>query len=147
MKTRILITAIILFAGSECSVTASQILNVTIYNLKASVKGTLCIAVFTDEDGFKTEKESFIIKCDKAGIKNGEVKVEIPVKAGIYGLSVLDDENNSGKMEYNILGIPKEGFGFSDFYLKKMRKPKFNDFSFKVSNSEVKDILVRMKYL
>lgn len=147
MKTRLLITAIILFAGFEYSVTASQILNVTIYNLKTSVKGTLRIAVFTDEAGFKTEKESFTINCDKAGIKNGKVKVEIPVSAGIYGLSVLDDENNSGKMDYNILGIPKEGFGFSGFNLKKMRKPKFNDFSFKVSNKEVRNVLVRMKYL
>ena len=84
--------------------------------------------------------------CDKKDFYDGRLTVKIPVEAGVYGLSVLDDENGSGKMEYNFLGIPKEGFGFSNFSLKKMRKPKFNDFAFEITNKEVKDIQVVLKY-
>ena len=63
----------------------------------------------------------FFRSFDKSRVKDGRMTVEISVKCGIYGISVIDDENNNGKMEYNLLGIPKEGFGFSNFNLKKMR--------------------------
>jgi uncharacterized protein (DUF2141 family) len=44
----------------------------------------------------------------------------------------LDDENSTGKMEYNMFGIPREGFGFSNYYHKGLLKPHFDAFSFSV---------------
>jgi uncharacterized protein (DUF2141 family) len=124
----------------------SQKLNVTICNLKSSTKGTIRIAFFQDEKSFKVENQSFTVNYSKDLIVNGTLCVEIPVKPGVYGLSVLDDENDNGKMEYNLLGVPKEGFGFSNFTIKKMRKPKFKDFSFNVQEKEILDVKVKMKY-
>lgn len=122
-------------------------MNVTICNLKSSTKGVIRVAIFIDEQGFKDEKDFLTLKYKKSDVKESQLTIEIPVKAGIYGICVLDDENESGKMEYNLLRIPKEGFGLSNFKLKKLRKPKFNDFSFEITDNEVKDIQVIMKYL
>jgi uncharacterized protein (DUF2141 family) len=49
--------------------------------------------------------------------------------AGQYGIAVLDDENNNGKMDYGLL-LPAEGCGFSNYRHAGMRKLKFEDFHF-----------------
>lgn len=147
MKTKFALIVTILFLGLQYPVAASQTLNVTIKNLKKTTNGTIRIAFFGNEADFKKEKILFEVNYEKSKVKNGELCVEIPVKTGTYGLSVLDDENNTGKMEYNRLGIPKKGFGFSNFILRILRKPKFTDFSFHVAEKEEKNIEVKMKYL
>lgn len=145
MRTFFLIT-VLLALSHQLSQAASQTLNIEINNIKSSQRGIIRIAFFVDEKGFKDEDASFEIRCDKSKVKDCKLSVEVPVKCGIWGISVIDDENNSGKMEYNLLGVPKEGFGFSNFSLKKMRKPRFSDFSFAIAEKEIKDIEVKMKY-
>jgi len=50
---------------------------------------------------------------------------------GRYAVAVVDDENGNGKLDSNFLGIPTEGFGFSnDLHL--MRKPTFEEASFQL---------------
>lgn len=147
MRTKIIFTLSLLFTIIQTGAAVSQSLNVTIKNLKNNTKGSVRVAVFSDEKGFKSEKDFFTVVCDKKTMKNGQIQVTIPISIGIYGISVLDDENDNGKMEYNLLGIPKEGFGFSNFCLRKLRKPKFSDFCFTVKDKEVKDIVVKMRYL
>jgi uncharacterized protein (DUF2141 family) len=53
------------------------------------------------------------------------------LKPGTYAVGVFQDENNNGKLDTNFLGIPKEGFGFSN-NLKAMRKATFQEASFNV---------------
>ena len=123
----------------------AQILDVHITNIR-NTKGQLCLAIFADEVGFKTEKTSWALKCCKKDIMNGEFHIQIPIQAGKWGFSVLDDENGTGKMEYNLFGIPREGFGFSNYYQKGLLKPHFDDFSFYVKKNEIKNLIIRMKY-
>ena len=144
--TSVILTIIMGFITFQLSSATSQNLHITIQNLKPSSNGTIRIAIFSNEKGFKDEKEDRLVICEKSEIINGKLKLDIPIKQGTYGISVLDDENNSGKMEYKLIGIPKEGFGFSNYSLKLMKKPKFNDFSFRLCDKETKEILVSMKY-
>jgi uncharacterized protein (DUF2141 family) len=125
---------------------SAQTLDIQIKNIR-NQKGQLCIAVFGNQDGFKAEKTLFDLKCNKNQVINGELHVKLPFKPGKFGISVLDDEDQTGKMEYGFLGIPKKGFGFSDFNLKGLFKPVFEDFCFTVGNNEVKKLIVKMKYL
>lgn len=34
--------------------------------------------------------------------------------AGVYGVAAIHDENSNAKLDKNLLGIPKEGFGFAN---------------------------------
>ena len=129
-----------------CSFTDAQTINVVIKNIR-NTKGQLCLAIFADEAGFKTEKTCWNMKCLKKDIVKGEFHIQIPFHSGEWAFSVLDDENKSGKMEYNLIGMPREGFGFSDYYLTGLHKPLFKDFSFKIGQNETKTIIVRMKYM
>jgi len=144
MKTSfkfLLITAISGFSNILCA----QILDVHITNIR-NTKGQLCLAIFADETGFKAEKPCWEMKCSKRDIVNGEFRIQIPFRAGKWGFSVLDDENGSGKMEYNFLGIPNEGFGFSNYFHNGILKPAFDDFKFDIQKNETKKLTVKMKY-
>ena len=135
----------ILLLYSICFSVGAQTLDVHISNIRNG-KGVLCVAVFANQIGFSAEKELFAIKCSKANIQNGEIRVQIPISKGNYSISVLDDENESGKMEYKFKFFPAEGFGFSDYFHKGIKKPVFDDFDFVVEQDEIKIIKVKMKY-
>ena len=67
-----------------------------------------------DNESFQKEKSFLEKRFAKNSISNGEMKVQFSLEPGTYGLSLLDDENSDGKMEYSFLKLPREGFGFSD---------------------------------
>lgn len=124
----------------------AQSLDVYIRNIR-NKNGQLCLAIFSDENHFKEEKTCWAMSCSKKDVINGELHIRIPYKSGVWGFSVLDDENGNGKMEYNFLGLPREGFGFSNYILKGIHRPVFNDFSFVINKNETKVITVQLKYL
>jgi uncharacterized protein (DUF2141 family) len=124
---------------------SAQILDIHIRDVR-NQKGQLCVAVFANQKNFNAEKTFYDMKFSKNELVNGELHVQLALKPGKFGVSVLDDEDKSGKMEYGFLGIPKKGFGFSDYYLKGFTKPSFDDFCFTVEKNQVKKLVVRMKY-
>ena len=127
------------------NMTEAQTLDIHIKNIR-NQKGQICIAIFANQDGFNAEKTLYDVKYTKNEVVNGELHLHLPFKPGKFGVSVLDDEDKTGKMEYGFLGIPKKGFGFSNFFLKGLCKPVFDDFSFSLEKNEVKVLSVKMKY-
>jgi uncharacterized protein (DUF2141 family) len=136
LKCLLLLTASDLF---------SQTVEVTVTGIR-SEKGQIAIGVFLDEESFRREKAYLEIQFPKKDIRDGVMTVSFSLEPGIYGLSLLDDENSNRKMEYNFLGIPKEGFGFSDYYHTGITRPKFDHFRFTVVQGQDIKIKVRMRY-
>lgn len=65
------------------------------------------------------------------------------VKAGTYALLVVHDENRNGKLDM-MMGIPREGFGFSNNPAMKPRAPKWEEIRFSMPASDtVKQVRVR----
>ena len=125
----------------------SQTINITITNIK-NAKGQVGVYFFTNEQEFKTEKSVYERFYDKTTLKNDTIIVTVShLKAGTYGVVVYDDVNRNGKMDYNFIGMPVEGFGFSNYRLKLLKRPTFKDFCFEVKEEEQKQITVEMKYL
>ena len=68
--------------------------------------------------GFYNKAEgAFEVKNSVYGVnlkaKKGKVEHTFTIKPGSYAIGVIHDENNNGELDYNFLGIPKEGYGFS----------------------------------
>jgi len=124
----------------------SQTVEVFITGIR-SEKGQIVIGVFKDDESFQKEESFMEKRFVKSGISNREMRVQFSLETGIYGLSLLDDENSNGKMEYNVLGIPKEGFGFSDYYHKGIKKPKFDSYKFSINKDQTKRITIRIRYM
>lgn len=121
-------------------------LNIEIDNLRNS-EGSVIITVFKDQKGFDDDIPVMRKAIPKKGnMKNGIFKTKISLPQGIYGLALFDDENDDGEMNYNLVGMPKEGYGFSNFYHTGLKKPKFSDFSFKLSaNTGI--MKIRLRYM
>lgn len=119
---------------------------VIIKNIR-STKGSLSIGVFKDASSFDKEKPYKSIWISKKDIVNGILKTNIHLELGTYGLSLLDDENSDAKMQYNMVGMPKEGFGFSNYYHEGFSKPNFKQFLVNINESEKAPIIFQIRYI
>jgi uncharacterized protein (DUF2141 family) len=112
-----------------------------------NAKGRLSIGVFKDAESFEKEKPYKIIIVPKKELVGGTVKATIELEPGVYALSILDDENSDYKMEYNMVGMPKEGFGFSNYYHGGLSKPNFKQFLVFINSSQKSPILFNLRYI
>ena len=58
------------------------------------------------------------------------------LKPGNYAVLITHDENGNGKLDTNVMGMPLEGYGFSN-NPQVMRKPTWDEARFTVSDSDV----------
>ncbi|MEM6264471.1 MAG: DUF2141 domain-containing protein [Bacteroidota bacterium] len=112
-----------------------------------SDKGVIAAGVFLDQPSFEEETPMKSVRFSKNGLKEGVLKTSIELMPGTYGISVLDDENTNKEMDYNFIGLPKEGFGFSNYYLSGFSKPHFDKFKFDVLLGKTVSITIRMRYI
>ncbi|BAZ10193.1 hypothetical protein NIES4071_20070 [Calothrix sp. NIES-4071] len=79
-----------------------------------SQKGQVCLTVFSTSKGFPDNgKRASLAQCTK--IAATPQTVTFPnLKPGNYAIAVIHDTNNDGALNRNVLGIPTEGFGFSN---------------------------------
>ena len=65
--------------------------------------------------------------------------------AGEYAASIIHDANRNRKLDTNILGLPREGFGFSNDAMGTFGPPSFDKAKFNVAKST--SIRIRVKYM
>ena len=123
----------------------AQVLDVIITDIR-NTDGRLCIAIFDNNLDYQNETALLTAYIDKETLLRDTVHIEIPIWPGTFGISVLDDEDGDEKMRFSFWGIPREGFGFSNYVLKSSRRPQFDDFSFSVNENEKVAVSVKMKY-
>jgi len=80
-------------------------------------------------------------------MNNGKLKATVYLPEGTYGIAVLDDKNKDNEMNYTMLGMPKEGFGFANYYHSGFSYPKFSDFAFQHQKAKNKPATVKLRYL
>ena len=110
-----------------------------------SKKGKLVIAIFKDQESFEKRKPIKKVVLNKSEIEGNEIAFNI--SPGTYGISVLDDENDNNLMDYNFFGMPKEGFGFSNYYHKGLSEPHFDSFQFEILDGMIKKFYIRLRYM
>jgi uncharacterized protein (DUF2141 family) len=143
-KSKVVAVTMLLLLVTAAGLQAQNV-EVTVTGLRSDI-GQIAVGVFTDNESFRQEKAFLHPRFPKDQITDNTLTFSLTLEPGVYGLSVLDDENSDGLMEYRKIGIPKEGFGFSNFYLTGFGKPVFDDFKFTVVQGEKMKITIRMKY-
>jgi uncharacterized protein (DUF2141 family) len=68
------------------------------------------------------------------------------VPAGIYAVSVLDDTNMNGKMDFNFIGLPTKGYGFSNDAKATLSAPSFSAASFSYSGTGALRVPIKIVY-
>lgn len=88
-------------------------LNIKVLNFEGN-KGNAKLLLFKTRKGFPN-KEKYAVKIEIVEIVDGKATFAIKdLNYGEYGILVFHDENENGKLDLNFLGIPKEGFAYSN---------------------------------
>lgn len=94
-----------------------------------SDEGRIAIGINRSPEGWPREPH-MDYHWEKDKMDEGVIVAEIvDLPYGVYAISVLDDENRNGEMDM-ILGIPREGWGFSTNPPFKLSEPEFDECSF-----------------
>jgi uncharacterized protein (DUF2141 family) len=105
--------------------------------------GQVVCTLFTPSDKFPDQSHEGMTVA--VPIKNRQATCHFKnVQYGNYAIVAYHDENHDGKFNQNWLGLPKEGFGFSD-NPGTLRKPTFNDAKFNVDQSVVQ-VTIKLNY-
>src|SRR5690606_20254092 len=74
--------------------------------------GQVAVALYNNEDDFPEQGRELVGRV--VGIKDKRVELRFEnLKPGRYAVAVLHDENRNNKMDFNWVGMPTEGYGFS----------------------------------
>jgi uncharacterized protein (DUF2141 family) len=107
-------------------------------------KGTLYIGWYSEKQNFrKPDKAVFNKKVAVMNASNKPVEFN-DVPEGTYAVAVFLDENDNGKIDTNVIGIPKEKYGFSNNKFPLTRAANFNEAAFMV-NEQNNTINIRLK--
>lgn len=121
---------------------AQSNLIVKIQNLKNS-NGDILIGLYDNASNFPRKVATG--KVVKVTEKEMEVKFQ-DIRPGEYAVSVLHDENQNKDMDQGKLGIPKEGYGFSNNATGVIGPPSFKKARFHVPDGD-SSITINMKYM
>src|ERR1700674_817586 len=109
-------------------------------------QGRVGCSLFNGPDGFPrkkakefrgmwTKKHNHVAVCDFT---------DIP--AGTYAITVLHDSNMNGKMDFNLIGLPTKGYGFSNGAKATLSPPPFSAASFSYSGEGSLPVPINIVY-
>ncbi|MEY4547188.1 MAG: hypothetical protein RL685_3383 [Pseudomonadota bacterium] len=108
-------------------------------------RGSVAVALFATARGFPEQQRA--IAGQLARIESGRAAVTFSgVRPGVYAVAVLHDENDNAKMDFNFLGMPLEGYGFSNDASAVLGPPSFAAAAFRLS-PRPSYVAVKVRYL
>ncbi|MDX1907377.1 MAG: DUF2141 domain-containing protein [Bacteroidia bacterium] len=140
----LLICSTMSFALGQAPATGT--VELTIRNIRNN-QGKILIGVYVDTESFHNKIAFKKVHIGKETLRDGVLTTTISLEPGIYGISLMDDENYNRLMDFNLIGIPTEGFGFSNYYHRGFTQPPIEAFQFEVKAGMTRQVEVIMRYL
>ncbi|MPR33188.1 DUF2141 domain-containing protein [Salmonirosea aquatica] len=106
-------------------------LSIEITNVRSS-GGTLRVALYKPGAKFGKSQPDFYKNTPVK--QSGKIVVDFEVPPGRYAVAVYHDLNDNNKLDKNLVGYPKEPFGFSNNYRPVVSGPDFQDCAFELTN-------------
>ena len=120
-------------------------IHVKILNIRNST-GTIACALFESPAGFPIEVLHSATNVMIIKIRKTQARCDFEdIPPGKYAIAVIHDEDMNGKLETNLLGIPKEGYGFSNAAKSMIGVPSFSDASFPYNGQNL-DLTMSLHY-
>ena len=120
--------------------------SVTIDKLRNN-KGQVLICLFKDGNGYPDDPAKAIRKGKATIIEGNKAVIDfMDLSTGNYAAVVLHDENSNSKMDKNWIGLPREGYGFSNNVMGAFGPPGFSKASFEYDGNKQVQISIRLRY-
>ncbi|MFS1526005.1 DUF2141 domain-containing protein [Microbulbifer sp. 2304DJ12-6] len=103
-------TTIALLFGSMAPAIADEV-TLTVKDIRR-LQGHLLISIFKGDENYN---KNIPYKSQKVMVtKEEHLVIFNDVEAGEYAIKIIHDDNDNNKLDTNLVGIPKEGYGFSN---------------------------------
>ena len=113
---------------------AAAELTVKLHGIRAQT-GVVQVAVVASRDGW--DGKAAPVQADGAPAGGADATFAFKdLPPGQYAVMITHDENGNGKLDTNLMGMPLEGYGFSN-NPQVMRKPTWDEARFTVSDSDI----------
>jgi uncharacterized protein (DUF2141 family) len=93
-----------------------------------NTEGSVRVALFNKGDKYP-DSDAYRTSIKEVSANEELIKFE-DLPYGDYAVAVIHDVNNDGKLDKNLLGVPTEGYGFSNNALGKYGPPTWMQSSF-----------------
>ena len=146
LSTRALVAVLILMALAGASAAEEQqpSLTITVGGINVALGGQIYFGLYAKAKGFP--KDSAIFKGDTVPVTGATAVYSfVDLMPGRYAVAVYHDANSNRVFDRNFIGIPTEGYGFSNGAFGSFgTPPEFEAASFEVKGD--KQINLDMKY-
>ncbi len=123
-----------------------QNLKVTVLKLR-NHNGVVLVSLYKEGKGFPDEPGKAVGK-EKAFIVDKTATIIFKsVPSGSYAIAILHDENNNQRLDKNGLGVPKEGYGFSNNASAPFGPPSYRKASFIHTDKRQTNIQIKARYV
>jgi len=103
-----------------------------------SDKGEVLVALYNNKEHFPDKGDKAVAN-GKAVIIKGKATLTFKgLPYGKYAAAILHDENLNHQMDFNAVGIPMEGYGFSNNAKGLIGAPSFNKAAFGIDSANRK---------
>jgi uncharacterized protein (DUF2141 family) len=120
-------------------------IHVTILGVRNSTGAVAC-ALFESPEGFPIEFLRFATRIMVMKVRDTRARCDFAeIAPGTYALAVIHDENLNGKLDANRLGMPTEGYGFSNDARAALGPPSFSAASFPYDGRNLA-LTIRLNY-
>jgi uncharacterized protein (DUF2141 family) len=109
-------------------------ITVTVTGIR-NTTGNVRVALWSDSN---TVAQLKVVDIDPKTLKATAVFEE--VAPGTYGVRVLHDENNNGKLDFDEMGMPLEGYGHSNNPEKRPGPPNWDEYKFVLDKDTTMEI-------
>lgn len=120
-------------------------IHVEILGIRNSMGAVAC-ALFEAPEGFPTEFLRFATNIMMVKVRATKATCDFEdIAPGTYALAVIHDENRDGELATNLMGVPKEGYGFSNDAKGSLGAPSFEAASFSY-NGQSLNMTIALQY-
>ena len=135
---------IILTIGFTSVLAHAADLTITVKGVR-SADGAIFLAVYDSDKSFMKVPQAKTTR--RMNANKGDLKIVIQdLPAGNYAIASYHDENGNGKLDTNALGMPEEGYGFSNDARGTFGPPKFSEAVFEFDGKTDKAIAFSIQY-
>lgn len=107
--------------------------------------GAILCSLFESAEGFPRQRDKARARTQSA-LRKGSATCEFKdLPPGTYAVAVFHDENGNGQLDLGVLGIPKEGLGYTNVPPKRAPPPPFERAAMKLG-SGVTEVNVSLQY-
>lgn len=100
-------------------------------------KGHVLVSLFSGEEGYNNG--SYVMATKVKAENEKESVVFKDLADGEYAIKMFQDENGNNALDSNMMGIPKEGYGFSN-NVGMFGAPKFEEAKFIVKDNTIIEV-------